>query len=336
MYLLDGRFARPLQVSGVLLLLLALFVLTPFFSDLFVSLALRMPLDVLRDIVPVLSGIGMAILIPVVGATLGALKGSKNWVLMLMILLGIAIGGARYSKTIEKLEAQAKAAKKDEAESDANKAKAALLRAAGDALVEGSKGRGKPQARKDAQRMVSLLLGKNSENESAQITKRDQGPSTMKVLELVVGPAATEFIVAELVLILASAWGQAAFLPMPVVTRREEGETESGASTVVHAGLRNVDLASLPSEVTEGLDTMRGTWHGMILDQPRIRRKFGKMWPVLAQKTESGKTIFAGTTPAFRAAGVSRARRTGGPEQAQGWAPHSATTSSVATEEDVA
>ena len=312
--LLDTAYGRKLQYSGALLVVLSLCILSGFFIDLMQALALRSPIASMSDWLPVLAGIAIALLIPIGGACAGIPDDRDGWlskqskVTGLLLVLGCSIALARYSKALDhlhasqlaaaektrvaRLEAATQAATSPEAKARAEvlAAQAKMLASSAEALEKGAE-RLTPKVREHAVAMAKLatknLRTDAPRSESATIYE-PQGISTVKVVQAVVGPALTEFLLAELIAFVASIWGAAAFARVP----SEEERLAAGR----HASLHGVDFAALSDEALDGLDIVNGTWRGLDLGHPaeRGRGRRATVWPTLALRA-NGTRVFIGS-----------------------------------------
>ena len=316
--LFDPENGRKLQLSGGFIIVLSLCILTPFFVDLMHALALRSSIPGARTWFPVCAGAAIALLIPIGGACAGIPDPNKvgRWskqhkVTALLLGLGVAIVLARYAKTVDHLQAALRTAKEKaratqleaaraKAESPESKARAKILAAqakmlasAAAALETGSK-RLTPKVRKDAVAMAQLASSNLSTASAPDQESKEDAPqtlSTMKVLEAVVGPALTEFVLAELIAFVSSIWGAAAFGTL----RLKEELIEEAR----HESLRGVAIPMLSDEAREGLDVINGTWRGLDLGEPaeRGRGSSSILWPTLA--LDDGPRIFIGSPKAI-------------------------------------
>ena len=126
------------------------------------------------------------------------------------------------------------------------------------------------------------------------------------MVEAVVGPALTEFLLAELIAFVASIWGAAAFARVP----SEEERLAAGR----HASLQGVDFAALNDEALDGLDIINGTWRGLELGHPaeRGRGRRATVWPTLALRA-NGTRVFIGSPQALAyARGTAKPGKDGG------------------------
>ena len=240
--LFDETHGRKLQWFGGLLVVLSLCSLSGFFIDLMQALALRSPIPHGSDWMSVLAGMSIALLIPIGGACAGIPDRRQGWlskqskVTGLLVFLGCSIALARYAKALDHLQTQqleatesARSARLQAATADAQspeaqaraeimKAKAKLLTSSADALEKGAR-RLTPKVREHAVAMAKLATT-NLQVEARpppppQATEDFSVPtvSTVTVMQAVVGPALTEFLLAELIAFVAAIWGAAAFAP---------------------------------------------------------------------------------------------------------------------------
>ena len=315
--LFDASHGRKLQWSGAVLVTLSLCILSGFFIDLMQALALRSPIPGMNDWLPVFAGLAVALLIPISGACAGIPDKTKGWlskpgkVTGLLLVLGGAIALARYSKALDqltahqraedesaraaRLEAAAVAAQSPEAKARAEvlAAQAAMLASSAKALEKGAQ-RLTPKVREHAVAMAKLATNNLPAETKAPVAVVEASPqsiSTIKVLEVVVGPALTEFLLAELIAFVASIWGAAAFARVRSEDERLEEER--------HPSLHGVDLTCLSDEARDGLDVVNGTWRGLDLGRPaeRGRGRRAVVWPTLALRG-NGSRVFIGSPQA--------------------------------------
>ena len=316
--LFDSRHRRKIQISGGLLLLASLCGLSGFYVDLIYRLDLASPFPWMDRWLQVLTGVAVALFVPLAGACAGVPDreptkwwwSKKAYVSALLLGFGVAIFQARYSKAIHSLKAEQRSAQEKRqaahleltrarAESPEAKARAQILAArakmlasAATALESGSK-RLTPKVRKDAMAMAELA----SSSLRAEVTTPDSAPvkklesraiSTAEVMEVVSGPAMAEFLLAELIALVAISWGGAAFAP---IRSREEFLGENR-----HESLHGVDLVLLSDEARDGLNPIDGTWRGLELGEPAERGRGSRavLWPTLALRDE-GPRIFIGS-----------------------------------------
>ena len=318
--LFDTAHGRKLQYSGAVLIALSLCILSGFFIDLMQALALRSPIPGLDDGLPVLAGLAIALLIPISGACAGIPdKTTTGWlskqgkVTGLLLVLGGAIALARYAKALEHLQAQqleaserartaqleatTAAAQSPEAKARAQvlEAQAKMLASSAEALEKGTN-RLTPKVREHAVAMAKLatknLPAQPGSPTPTGIDSTARTVSTIQVMQAVVGPALTEFLLAELIAFVASMWGAAAFAP---VRSEEELIDESR-----HPNLHGVELARLNDEARDGLDIANGTWRGLALGRPaeRGRGRRAVVWPTLALRG-NGTRVFIGSPQAI-------------------------------------
>ncbi|MEM7675434.1 MAG: hypothetical protein AAF449_05465 [Myxococcota bacterium] len=323
--LFDAKYGPKLQWSGGLLAIVAVGTLSSFFIDLMQSLAMRSPVPVMNDVFIITGGIGAAIIVPVAGAMTGVPGPSKGWmprgakVTTLLVLLGVAIAMARYSKTAHqlhteqqnaledaraaKLEAERLATQSPEANARAEilAAQAKMLASSAEALERGAR-RLTPKVRQHAVQMAQLASKNLPQAEpaaaKAKTIEASQPPavSTMRIIEAVVGPALTELLLAEIFAFVAAMWGAAAFAPV-----RSEEEI---IKTRRHPSLQDVDLDRLNDDAREGLDEINGTWRGIRLGRPaeRGRGRQAVLWPTLAVRGNAGTRVFIGSRQALAVA----------------------------------
>ncbi|MEO1336559.1 MAG: hypothetical protein AAFV29_12995, partial [Myxococcota bacterium] len=267
--------------------------------------------------------LAIALLIPIAGACAGVPDpNAKVWwqtrkaqVSALLLALGVSIAVARFAKEVDRLHAQALAAKERaaaarlqakaiEAKSPEAKARAKimtaqakLLASSADALKAGTK-RLTPKVREDAVKMATLATAQLPPAKSASATTpiENQGPptlSTIRILKSVIGPALTEFLLAELIAFVAMMWGRAAFTPIRSI--------EEVVKARRHPGLLDVDVDRLNDEAREGLDEIEGTWRGLKLGRPaeRGRGRGATNWPTLTIRGTGGTRIFIGSPQAL-------------------------------------
>jgi len=318
----DPVMGRRMQWSGGLLITLALCILSGFFIDLMRSLALRLPGPQVGEAFAVAAGLAIALLIPIAGACAGVPdpKGTAWWrsrkaqVSAVLLALGGSIAVARFAKEVDRLQARyladkekavaarlkAKAieAKSPEAKARADimAAQAKLLESSADALRAGTK-RLTPKVRADAVMMAKLATSQlpRTPPEPATPSENLAPPtlSTIRVLKSVVGPALTEFLLAELIAFVAMMWGRAAFAPARPLKETTKIER--------HASLADVDIDRLNDKAREGLDEINGTWRGLALGRPaeRGRGRGAVTWPTLAARGAGGARIFIGSPQAL-------------------------------------
>ncbi|MEO1335616.1 MAG: hypothetical protein AAFV29_08220, partial [Myxococcota bacterium] len=271
---------RRMQWSGGLLITLALCILSGFFIDLMRSLALRLPAPYVAEAFAVAAGLAIALLVPIAGACAGVpeQKGTVWWqsrktkVSALLLALGGSIAVARFAKEVDRLQARYIAAKQRavaarlkakaieakspeaKARADIMAAQAKLLESSADALRAGTK-RLTPKVRADAVMMAKLATSQlpRTPPEPATPSENLAPPtlSTIRVLKSVVGPALTEFLLAELIAFVAMMWGRAAFAPARPLKETTKIER--------HASLADVDIDRLNDKAREGLDEINGT-----------------------------------------------------------------------------
>ena len=135
---------------------------------------------------------------------------------------------------------------------------------------------------------VGESTGQSTSVSRPTVAPRSETISTIKVMQFVIGPALTEFLLAELIAFVASIWGAAAFAPVRTNKEVIEGKR--------HHSLRDVDLALLNEEALDGLDTIGGTWRGLELGRPAERGRGRKavVWPTLAMRGD-GARVFIGS-----------------------------------------
>ncbi len=315
--LFDAVHGRKLQWSGALLVVLSLCILSGFFIDLMQALSLRSPIPAMGAWLPVLAGLAIALLIPISGACAGIPDKTKGWlskqgkVTGLLLVLGGAIALARYAKALDHLQAQqlaaaerARAARLEavttatqspeaRARAQVLVAQAKMLASSAEALEKGAE-RLTPKVREHAVAMAKLAtknLPTEAESRPSVAITTPLAVSTIKVMQAVVGPALTEFLLAELIAFVASIWGAAAFSSV-----RSEAELIEEER---HSSLHGVDLACLSDEARDGLDVVNGTWRGLELGQPaeRGRGRRAVVWPTLAMRG-SGARVFIGSPQA--------------------------------------
>ena len=326
--LFDSRHSRKLQFSGGLILVASLCGLSGFYVDLIYRLELASPFPWIDKWLQVLTGMAVALFVPVAGACAGVPErtqtkwwwSKKIYVSALLLGFGFAIFQARYSKAIQALKEKQRTTTEVEraarieltraqSESPEAKARAAILAAqakmlasAATALESGSK-RLTPKVREDAMAMAQLASASLKTKPSPGSPNRphktnptsELAPnkiSTAEVMEVVTGPAMTEFLLAELIALVAISWGGAAFAS---VQSREEFLDES-----LHESLRGVELVLLGDEARDGLDPIKGTWRGLALGEPAERRRGARtiMWPTLATR-DDGPRVFIGSRQAL-------------------------------------
>ncbi|MEM7677350.1 MAG: hypothetical protein AAF449_15230 [Myxococcota bacterium] len=321
----DPEQGRRLQWSGGLLVTLALCILSGFFIDLMRALALRLPGPNMPEVFAVAAGLAIALLIPIAGACAGVpeakttvwWRSRKAQVSALLFALGGSIAVARFAKEVDRLQTRYLAAKERavaarlkakaiEAKSPEAKARAEimaaqakLLASSADALKAGTK-RLTPKVREDAVKMAKLATAQLPQTRVTSATPAESlGPptlSTVRVLKSVVGPALTEFLLAELIAFVAMMWGRAAFTPI----RPVEEVVKAGR----HDSLQDVDIDRLSNEAREGLDEINGTWRGLKLGRPaeRGRGRGAITWPTLTTRGNGGARIFIGSPQALACA----------------------------------
>ena len=321
--LFDSRHSRKLQLSGGLILVASLCGLSGFYVDLIYRLELASPFPWIDKWLQVLTGMAVALFVPVAGACAGVPErtqtkwwwSKKIYVSALLLGFGFAIFQARYSKAIQALKEKQRTTTEVEraarieltraqSESPEAKARAAILAAqakmlasAATALESGSK-RLTPKVREDAMAMAQLASSHLQEKiphapGSVPATEtKSKTISTAEVMEVVSGPAMAEFLLAELIALVAISWGGAAFTS---IRSREEFLGENR-----HESLHGVDLALLSHEARMGLEPIEGTWRGLALGEPAERRRGPRaiLWPTLAIR-DDGPRIFIGSRQAI-------------------------------------